>query len=411
MRGTKHFRRLGAGSAIFVVTLLVTNSWAASHRVLVSFNGTNGNGPIAGLISDAQGNFYGTTDTGGTSNFGTVYKLSQGTGGSWTETVLHNFTNDGHDGTHPFGQLVFDGQGNLYGTTYRGGAHDFGTVFELSPAQGGSWTESILHNFSTVANVGDGSFPEAGLIFDGQGNLYGTTYGGGTHGSGTVFELTPNGNGTWTKHTLRSFGGGTDGANPNSNLIFDAQGNLYGTSYAGGRNNVGTVYELSPNGSGGWTERLLHSFALGADGSYPVESALIFDSQGNLYGTTSQGGTHAKGTVYKLTPNGSGGWTTSILHSFGSGTDGVNPFSGLTMDGQGNLYGTTFNGGSANFGTVFKLTPNGGGWSETILHSLAAGSDASHPYGPLFLDSQGNLYGTSYNGGTHAIGTVFEITP
>jgi len=172
------------------------------------------------------------------------------------------------------------------------------------------------------------------------------------------------------------------------------------------------VYELSPNGSGGYSEMVLHGFGITGDGFYPVQAGLVFDANGVLYGTCSKGGGHASGAAFKMTPNGSGGWTEAIIHNFGSGSDGQNPYSGLTIDGMGNLYGTTYNGGSFGTGTVFKLAPNGsGGFTETVLHNMFGGSDGSHPYGPLYLDSMGDLYGTSYQGGTSNLGTVFEITP
>jgi uncharacterized repeat protein (TIGR03803 family) len=411
MRGNKHFGQVGKVLALLAVTLLVTNAWAG-HQVVVPFSGANGSHPVAGLIADSSGNFYGTTDFGGQYGYGTVYELSPNGSGGWTETVLHNFQANGVDGTHPFSTLTFDNAGNLYGTTYSGGVHSYGTVFELSPS-GGAWTESILHNFNIVDNVGDGAFPYAGVFFNSAGAIIGTTYAGGSTGYGEIYKLTPNGDGTWAKSSIHYFGStGTDGRNPNSNLIADAQGNLYGMTYSGGTTNTGTVYELLPNGSGGYSEKILHSFTQGTDGINPLQSGLVFDSNGALYGTCSAGGGSNFGTAFKLTPNGSGGWAKSIIHNFGAGTDGQNPYSGLIIDGQGNLYGTTFNGGSLGFGTVFKLAPNGsGGFTETILHSLFAGSDAAHPYGPLVLDSQGDLYGTSYYGGASNLGTVFEITP
>jgi len=410
MRGNKHFRRVGKVLAFFAVTLLVTNAWAAAHQVLVPFNGTNGANPVAGLIADSSGNFYGTTDTGGQFGFGTVYEMSP-SGGGWTVTVLHSFQNNGVDGTYPFCTLTFDTNGNLFGTTYKGGVHNYGTVFELSP-NGGSWTETILHNFNVVDNVGDGGFPQSGVIFDSQGNIIGAAYAGGSNGYGEIYKLTPNGSGGWNKGTVHNFGSGTDGRNPNSNLIADGMGNFYGTSYTGGASGAGTVYALIPNGSGGYSEKIIHSFSVGSDGTNPEQAALVFDSHGNLYGTCSLGGGNAKGTAFKLTPNGSGGWAKSTVHNFGAGTDGQNPYSGLIIDGQGNLYGTTYNGGTNGFGTVFKIAPNGsGGYTETVLHNLFGGSDAAHPYGPLILDSQGNLYGTSYLGGSPKMGTVFEITP
>jgi uncharacterized repeat protein (TIGR03803 family) len=411
MRGNKHFGRVGKVLAIFGITLLVTNAWAG-HQVLLSFNGTDGSHPVAGLIADSSGNFYGTTDTGGQYGEGTVYELSPNGMGGWTQTVLHNFQDNGADGINPLSTLTFDSAGNLYGTTYQGGAHNYGTVYELSPS-GGTWTETILHNFNIVDLVGDGALPQSGVIFNSSGDIIGATYAGGSHGYGMIYKLTPNGDGTWSKSSIHYFGEGTDGASPNSNLIADAQGNLYGTTFAGGSYGVGTVYELSPNGSGGYNETVLHNFVLGSDGTNPVQSALVFDPNGVLYGTCSLGGGHGYGTAYKLTPNGSGGWAKAIIHNFGEGSDGQNPYTGLIIDGQGNLYGTTFNGGSLGYGTVFELSPNGsGGFNETVLHNLFAGSDAAHPYGPLILDSQGNLYGTSYLGGDpDNLGTVFEITP
>ena len=408
MRGNKH---LGKVLALFAVTLLVTNAWAG-HQVLLPFSGSNGANPVAGLIADSSGNFYGTTDFGGQYGYGTVYELSPNGSGGWTETVLHSFQANDVDGTHPFSTLTFDTAGNLYGTTYSGGVHSYGTVFELSPS-GGTWTESILHNFNIVDNVGDGAFPQAGVFFNSAGDIIGTTYAGGSVGYGEIYKLTPNGDGTWAKSSIHYFGQGNDGRNPNSKLIADASGNLYGMTYSGGTTNTGTVYELSPNGSGGYTEKVLHNFTTGGDGTYPLQSGLVFDTNGVLYGTCSQGGGHNLGAAFKLTPNGSGGWARAIIHNFGAGNDGQNPYSGLIIDGQGNLYGTTYNGGGLGYGTVYKISPNGsGGYTETVLHNLFAGSDASHPYGPLILDSQGNLYGTSYYGGDpDNKGTVFEITP
>ena len=220
--------------------------------------------------------------------------------------MLYSFINNGTDGIVPDGGVIFDGAGNLYGTTFSGGTHSEGTVYELTPAGGGGWTEKVLHSFDQ--NGTDGAFPAAALIFDTAGNLYGTTAGGGTYSKGTVFELTPVGGGTWTEKVLYSFGNGTDGFSPYSGLVFDAAGNLYGTAYYGGTYSRGTVFELSPGAGGTWTEKVLHSFGNGTDASQPF-SGLTFDTAGNLYGTTEVGGAHTAGTVYELTPAGGGTWT------------------------------------------------------------------------------------------------------
>ncbi len=259
--------------------------------------------------------------------------------------------------------MIIDAAGNLYGTTEYGGDYSCGgpgcgTVFELMPTEGGGWTEKKLHNFG---NGTDGVFPLADLNLDVAGNLYGTTYGGGglcSYGCGTVFELTPNGNGNWTEKVLHSFNdNGTDGDLPYAGLIFDAAGNLYGTTVAGGSSYAGTVFELTPHGNGNWTEKVLHSFSnVGTDGASPF-AGLIFDAAGNLYGTTTYGGNHP-GTVFELTPTGGGDWTEKVLHSFSNvGTDGAYPYGGLIFDAAGNLYGTTYLGGTYNYGTVFEVTP------------------------------------------------------
>ncbi|MGB8886031.1 MAG: choice-of-anchor tandem repeat GloVer-containing protein [Candidatus Korobacteraceae bacterium] len=417
MQGKRFSIRLRTALTVFTVTILVTSIWAVSHEsVLHSFdnNGTDGVNPYAGLIIDATGNLYGTTAGGGIHSLGMVFKLSPREGGGWTETVLHSFGH-GTDGAGPYANLVMDAAGNLYGTTQLGGIHGTGTVFELSPEQGGGWTELVLHSFND--NGSDGSYPLAGLIMDAAGNLYGMTQQGGIHSCGgkncgTVFELSPRQGGGWTETVLHSFNNnGSDGANPQAGLTMDAAGNLYGTTYRGGIHSSGAVFELSPREGGGWTETVLHSFGNGTDGATP-DSGLIVDAAGNLYGTTYFGGIHSDGTVFELSPREGGGWTETVLHSFGNGTDGMNPYAGLTIDATGNLYGTTVAGGLHSYGTAFELSPRqGGGWTETVLHSFGNGTDGINPYASLLLDANGNLYGTTIVGGIHTYGTAFEITP
>jgi uncharacterized repeat protein (TIGR03803 family) len=326
--------------------------------VLYSFGGKHGNEPNGGLVFDGAGNLYGTTIEGGTYSDGTVFELTPQASGGWTEKVLHSFGN-GTDGIGPRGSLVFDGAGNLYGTTYDGGKYYLygGTVFKLTPKVDGSWKEKVLHSFG---NGADGDQPYANLIFDAAGNLYGTTFVGGTYNGGTVFELTPQAGGGWTESLSYSFGGGTDAAMPYAGLIFDAAGNLYGTTVEGGAYSGGTAFELKPQAGGGWTENLLYSFGKGKDAAAP-SAGLIFDASGNIYGTTSEGGTYGGGTVFELTPQAGGGWKEKVLHSFGNGTDGDRPNANLIFDAAGNLYGATSEGGTNNDGTVFELTPQAGG--------------------------------------------------
>ena len=402
---------------MFAVILSVTSGRAVvkwHETVLHSFGSfPDGVEPRSGLISDAAGNLYGTTISGGTFNYGTVYELSPSEGGGWTEMVLHSFNQDGVDGYYPDAALIFDAAGNLYGTTQYGPGN--GVVFELSPSKGGGWNEKVLYHFS---GYGDGQYPHASLVFDAAGNLYGETDNGGIYcdlhqGCGTVFELSRNGDGTWTEKVLHSFGNGTDGEGPLGGLILDASGNLYGTTYGGGTYNPGgTVFELSPNGDGSWTETVLHSFGLFPDGAEPW-GGLTFDKAGNLYGTTSTGGAYPNGgTVFELTPNGDGTWTETVLHSFGNVPDGLEPLYGsLIFDAVGNLYGTTTQGGIDGYGTVFELSPDGsGGWTETVLYNFGAPPDATYP-ASVILDAAGDLYGTSLYGGDNSKGTVFELTP
>ena len=409
-----------------------SQAFGASESILESF--ANPSIPFGGVIMDKGGNLYGTTALGGAygsqGGDGTVFKLTPPTKsrGKWTESILWSLGN-GTDGNDPEAGLIMDARGNLYGTTDGGGAYGSpgsaaGTVFELMPpsTRGGRWTESVLWSFG---NGTDGLGPAAGLIMDASGNLYGTTRLGGASGGGTVFELTPPSTvgEAWTESILWDFGNGTDGKQPYAGLIMDKSGNLYGTTRNGGASGGGTVFELTPPSTVGeaWTESILWDFGNGTDGMQPY-AGLIMDKSGNLYGATEDGGTYANpseigGTVFELKPpSATGGpWTESILWDFGNGTDGKQPYAGLTMDTGGNLYGTTAEGGAyGSFkGTVFELTPpttNGETWTESILWSFGNGTDGEGPYAGLIMDSSGNFYGTTrfLTGGSRG-GTVFEI--
>ncbi len=421
----------GSGTASSNVSNVSVSCAAGAETVLYSFAGgtTDGAAPYSGLVMDANGNLYGTTSFGGmgstssNSGNGTVFKLTLGSGGAYTETVLHFFAGGATDGTQP-GSLIMDANGNLYGTTVSGGVSNFGTVFKLTPGAGGTYTETVLYSFAGGAT--DGAQPDD-LIMDASGNLYGTTSGGGSSNTGTVFKLTPGAGGTYTETILYTFLGYTagDGSSP-VGLVMDAHGNLYGTTSSGGPSNTGTVFKLTPGAGGTYTETVLYSFSgtiagPGGDGAVP-QAGVIMDASGNLYGTTELGGHYSSGTVFKLTPGTSGAYTETILYSFEGtalyGTTGTidaeNPKCVLVMDASGNLYGTTTNGGTGSFpdGTVFKLTPGSGGtYAETILHSFGSGtSDGAGPWAGLIMDAHGNLYGTTIAGyGAGADGTVFKI--
>jgi uncharacterized repeat protein (TIGR03803 family) len=381
-----------------------SNGWTES--VVYAFNGvTDGCSPaVASVLIDPSGNLYGTTYSGGTYDYGTVFELSKGENGAWTESVLYSF-NGQDDGALPYAGLTFDALGNLYGTTYSGGTFANGTAFELMKQENGNWTETVLHNFSGGS---DGSLPYAGLIFDSSGNLYGTTIYGGTGNLGTVFELQPNGDGTWAESILFNFIGGAGGSSPQTGLIFDQSGKLYGTTGEGGnRNGAGVVFQLTKSG-GTWIEKVLWAPG-GKDGYYP--SALAIDSAGNLFGTNEEGGaSKGAGTIFEiLRRNGK----AQVLYTFpvkpsGLAPYGDYPYGGVVLDASGNLYGTTGGGGSGQSGTIFELSSSS---SLDVLHTFASAPGGIDPSGSLIADSAGNLYGTTGAGGPHNSGTVFEISP
>ncbi len=338
-----------------------------------------------------------------------------------TESVTYNFS--GYSGYYfgPNAGLAFDSEGNLYGTTSLGGTSNCGRVFELTPQTNGAWTEKVLHNFTGK----DGCAAYGNLILDSKGNLYGTTNVGGAFNDGVVFELRHSAGGGWVEQVLHSFNrNGVDGYGPSAGLVFDSFGNLYGTTTLGGTNGaVGTVFELSPGTNGIWTETPLYAFNSldGKNGAYPL-AGVIFGSSGRIFGTAAHGGANNNnwGVVFELTPQ-SGGWTETVLHTFqNNGVDGSGPAAGLISDSAGNLYGTTNDGGTGpcNFegvlgcGTVFELSPQtGGGWEEAVLYSFQGGTDGEYPRASLILDAAGDLYGTTQEGGAYGSGTVFELTP
>jgi uncharacterized repeat protein (TIGR03803 family) len=398
-----------------ITLTLALRSQAQTETVLYNFTGTDGYGPYASLVFDSAGNLYGTTVIGGTYDAGAVFQLTP-TSSGWLETPIYSFTN-GNDGANPWSAVVIDAAGNLYGTTYFGGSHSYGTVFRLSPSSTG-WQLTVLHTFTGSF---DGGNPHAGVILDSAGNLYGTTYFGG-RGNGVVFELSPTSTG-WKETVLHLFSGQNDGGYPGASLVFDGAGNLYGTTTAGGFNHQGVVFRLSPASSGTWNEAVLHAFTGGKDGAVPW-GGLILDPAGNLYGTTLNGGNltgcsgFGCGTAFKLSPNSTGGWIENVLHTFIGKADGAYPYAGLTLDASGNLYGTTYYGGNltecagAGCGNVFELThPSSGHWTETVLYEFKGGVDGADPYSAPIIDSSGKLYGVAPQFGATRMGVVFEIIP
>ena len=391
-----------ASVVVFLLTVTATSrAQAQSYSVVYSFQcgPDDGVGPSGDLIADSAGNLYGTTEAGGSSGDGTVFEVSS----TGTETVLYSFAGSSADGARPFGSLVRDAAGNLYGTTISGGRYGLGIVFEISVTN----VETVLHDFTGRKDEG---YPGKNLLLDSNGNLYGTTQGLGA--DGTVFKLTPTGQIT-ELHTFTGFPG--DGENPMAGVIPGSASNLYGTTFGGGADgNLGTVFKVSKN----LTETVVHSFSGGSDGQGPAGD-LVQDAAGNLYGTTSGGGGAPQnpcdgvgiegcGTVFKLAPDGQ----ESVLYSFTGGTDGGVPDSGLLIDPKGNLYGTASAGGSSSCGflcgVVFEVTATG---REKLLHTFSGyPNDGAMPYGGL-LRLGNYLYGTTAGGGTYQCGTVYRITP
>jgi len=390
-------------------------------------NCPDGSIPRGGLVADKNGHLYGTTSGGGTYGYGTVFELKP-SGSGWAEAVLYNFCAQSKcaDGSNPFAGLLLYG-GNFYGTTQQGGAHGYGTVFELTHS-GSAWSETVLYSFCAMFECADGGYPSASLTFDKKGNLYGTALLGGVYANGVVFELTNSGSG-WNETVLYSFctaSGCADGSWPEAGLTFDQMGNLYSTAWQGGNLDCqdpafagcGVVFQLSPPGNGGgpWTENVLYSFCSAtncADGHNP-SAGLIFDAKGNLYGATFDGGDTSQGcggsrygcgVIFELTPppGGSGPWTETVLHTF-TGGDGAGPAARLAFDSKGHLYGATSS-------TVFRLTPSRRGWHELVL-----GNFNENIYIPGWLLLGRNaLYGETEEGGSSncsfGCGTVFEISP
>jgi uncharacterized repeat protein (TIGR03803 family) len=389
----------GAGLALAILLVLaILAAGPARAQILTTLHsftgGTDGAHPGASLVRDSKGNLYGTTQGGGAYAAGTVFRMT-----GKMETVLYNFcavvsNQICTDGQNPIAPLILDSLGNLWGTTTAGGLYNNGAVFELNT----SGIETVLYNFQGKSQTTtDGGTPYAGVVLDSEGNVYGTTAFGGTANYGTVFKVNSAGMELFVHSFISSPG---DGQSPYAGLVPGSNGAFYGTTEVGGANDNGTVFKVSSTGQ----VTVRFSFG-GASGANPY-GGLLRDSRGNLYGTTYYGGAYGVGTVFMLDPQNN----ETVLYSFGAFTgDGAFPYAGLVKDKNGNLYGTTYEGGADDQGTVFELSATG---VETILCSFSSSQGTgTFPYGGVVLDQKGNLYGTTYKGGAHGFGTVFKVTP
>ena len=391
------------------LALLATAAWAASTTKLIYSFAGNADGAYTDteLVMDSAGNLYGTSVQGGKSGGGTVFQITP----SGAHTVLYNFTG-GADGGEPYKGVTLDAHGNLFGTAVTGGGGSCeggcGVVFMLSNS-GGSWNFSVIHTFTGGA---DGSGPGSPVSIDKNGNVYGTTPTGGANGMGVVYKLMSNATGGWTLHVIHTFTGGVDGGGGSAGrLLIDAGGNLYGVCTVGGANGFGTVYKMFSI-QGQWQLTTLYAFKDQPDGALPY-GGVVFDKFGNLYGTTYYAGANDLGSVYKLTRN-NGTWTESVLYSFKGGTDGASPISSLVADAAGNFYGTTSDGGAAtcSCGVIFKMTRGTTGkWTESVVYRFPGTPNPGFAYNGMIGDSAGNFYGATVHGGSGNDGAIYKFTP
>jgi uncharacterized repeat protein (TIGR03803 family) len=395
------------GFVVCVIALLASSAWAAGTTTLLySFTGNaGGEYTDTELVRDSAGNLYGTSVQGGAYGSGTVFRVTP----AGAHNVLYSFTG-GADGGEPYKGVTLDAHGNLYGTAVTGGGGacegGCGVVFKVSYC-GGVWTQSVIHAFTGA----DGSGPGSPVSIDRNGNIYGTTPTGGSMGVGVVYQLTP-GQAGWTFRVIHTFTGGADGAGGSAGrLLIDARGRLYGVCTVGGVNGSGNVYRLAQN-TGKWQFSTLYAFKDQPDGASPY-GGLIFDKLGNLYGTTYYAGANDVGTVYELSHS-NGTWTESVLYSFKGGTDGASPISKLVSDAAGNLYGTTSDGGAPSCvcGVIFKLAPGANGnWSETVVYRFPGTPKPGFAYNGMVSDGKRNFYGATVHGGASNDGAIYKFTP
>jgi uncharacterized repeat protein (TIGR03803 family) len=399
---------------------------AQTENTLFNFTETDSFWPLGSLVQDASGNLYGAARGGGTYGVGTIFELTPGQAGApWTKTTIYNFLSWGSTGYMPSSGLTVDSAGALYGTTYVGGDSRCacGVLYKLNPPtqQGGAWTQQVLHAFTSAGP--DGRLPNASVVMNKQGTIYGVTQQGGAWNSGVIYQVRPGTGGTFTETALYSFGDNGDASTPNGPLVIDSSGALYGVTSLGGAFNQGAVYKFIPptKAGGKGTESILFSFGGGtlSSGITPVGD-IVFDTAGNLYGVTTAGGNAVSdGVVYQLQPA-TGTWIENVLLDF-TGSTGRNPAAGLTFNpANGALYGTTSAGNpmKAGSGIVFELTPpavKGGAWTETTLYEFTFFGNGAYPAGRILIDSSGNLEGTALNGGLYGCdlycGVVYQVIP
>jgi uncharacterized repeat protein (TIGR03803 family) len=403
------FRPIGGAAILLLIALYGSGVKASTTEVIYSFAGDDdGEYTDTDVAIDAEGNLYGTSVLGGDFGGGSVWQLSP-VGDGWVHTVLYSFTG-GADGGEPYKGVTLDAAGNLYGTAVTGGSGSCeggcGVTYKLTKS-GATWTQSVIHVFTGGA---DGSGPGARVAVDNRGNVYGMTPTGGANGLGTIYALHAKSNGSWAFRVIHTFTGGSDGSSGSAGKLLLRGGHIYGAATTGGANGAGVVFELTPTQGGEWGFKTLYSFKGAPDGVFPY-GALLFDATGHLYGTTYYGGANDLGTVYQLSPRGTGEWNERVLYSFQAGSDGNSSISNLVSDAAGNLYGTTSEGGLGS-GTIFKLTRGQGGtWTESIPHSFQGPPDGAFPYAGMVGDGAGSFYGATVHGGDDDEGAIYRFTP
>ena len=398
--------RIKNAAPLFLIALSLVTASATTTDVIFSFEEEEGEYADTDLETDSAGNIYGTTVLGGEFGSGTIFQLTP-TPNGWQHTVLYSFTG-GADGGEPYKGVTIDWRGNLYGTAVTGGSGSCeggcGVVYKLSKSKG-TWSQTVIHAFT---GGDDGSGPGARVTVDRGGNVYGMTPTGGTYGVGTIYKIRPHA-GSWDFQVIHTFTGGADGASGSAGRMLLQLNRLYGAATVGGLYGNGVVFKLTPTAVGEWDFRVLYSFHGQPDGSFPYGALLRVS--GKIYGTTYYGGENNIGAVYELSPRRVGEWDGRVIYSFQNGSDGNSPISNLVRDPVGNLYGTTSEGGSGS-GTIFKLTPIGGGqWTESVVHAFEGPPDGGFSYNGMVVDRFGNFYGATVHGGTQDDGCVYKFTP